>query len=143
MQSPEREVAEAGIEPGFRVAGEKPPLNPRRVWSIAGDVGESTKDSETRMSEGIAFSSRWQQYGSSRISLDVGRVGRQSRYQDQGRAVRISRHVDEGGKGMTGVAVDRGKGASPGGAQQLLCEGYRIKIFGRTGRFGQAIGHNS
>src|SRR5713101_985305 len=128
MQSPEREVAEAGIEPGFRMAGEKPPLYPRRVRRISPDVGESTKDSEPRMGEGIAFSGGCQQYGSTRINLDIGRMGGQSRYQDQRRAVRIGRHIDEGGKGMTGVAVDRGKGASPGDAQQLLCDSYRVKI---------------
>src|SRR5713226_7546374 len=39
-------------------------------------------------------------------------------------------------KGMTGVAVNRGKGASPRDAQQVFCDGYRIKILRRAGGFG-------
>src|SRR5712671_624042 len=83
MQPPKREVAEAGIEPGFRMAAEKPPLYPRCVRRISPDVRESTKDCEPRVGEGIAFSGGCQQYGSTRVDLDIGRVGGQSRYQDQ------------------------------------------------------------
>src|SRR5258705_4003888 len=83
-QSPEGEAAEAGIEPGFRMGGEKAPPYPRRVRRVSGDVGESTEDGEPRMGEGIAFSGGCQQYGSARINLDIGRVGGQSGYQDQG-----------------------------------------------------------
>src|SRR6266849_2595199 len=64
MQSPEREVAEAGIEPGFRMAGEEAPPYPRRVRRIALDVGESAEDGEPRMGERIAFSGGCQQYRS-------------------------------------------------------------------------------
>src|SRR5260370_42123625 len=84
LQPPEREVAEAGVEPGLRRAGEKAPPYPRRVRRILRDVGESTEDGEPRMGEGIAFSGGCQQYGSARINLDIGRVGGQPRYQDQG-----------------------------------------------------------
>src|SRR5262249_27581330 len=82
MQSPERKVAEAGIEPGFRMAGEKPSLYPRCVRRISRDVAETTKDREPRMGEGIALSGGCQQYGSTRINLDIRRVCGQSRYQD-------------------------------------------------------------
>src|SRR5260370_37854906 len=86
-QPPEREVAKAGVEPGFRMAGEKAPPYPRRVRRICGDVGESSEDGEPRLGEGIAFSGGCQQYGSTRSNLDIGRVGGQSRYQDQRQSV--------------------------------------------------------
>src|SRR5215831_19978536 len=72
-QSPEREVAEAGIELRFRMAGEKPPPYPRRIGRIALDLGESAKNGEPRMGERIALSGRCEQHGSTGINLDIGR----------------------------------------------------------------------
>src|SRR5262245_1633935 len=127
-QSPEREVAEAGIELRFRMAGEKPPPYPQRVGPIAFHLDESAENGEPRMGERIAFSGRCEQHGSTWINLDIGRVSGQPRHQNQGRAVRIGRHIYKGGKRITGVAVDSGKGSGPRKAQQFLSDGDRIKV---------------
>ena len=82
VQSPEREIAKAGIKVGFRVAGEKAPLHPRPVRRVALDIGKSTQHGEPRMGERIALAGGCEQHGRAGIGLDIGRVGRQPRHQD-------------------------------------------------------------
>jgi len=55
VEPPERKIREAGIELGFRMAGEEAPPQARLIASVARDPNEGAEQSQPRMRQRIAL----------------------------------------------------------------------------------------